>query len=126
MKERSEKSILNAAMVAVTALPDVMAWRNNTGMAWQGKQRAVRVGPPVIVERGMIILADARPITFGLPGSADILGVHDGRAFGIETKALFGKQRDQQAKFQAVFSAAGGLYGLAYTPEQAVQLLTKG
>lgn len=120
---RSEKSILNEALVLVSALPETLAWRNNTGMAWQGQQRPVRVGQTLHVERGMVVLIDARPITFGLPGSADILGVSRGRAIAVETKALWGKQREQQALFQRAFSAAGGLYGLAYTPQQAVDLL---
>lgn len=120
---RSEKSILNEALVLVSALPDTLAWRNNTGMAWQGQQRPLRVGQTIRVERGMVLLFDARPITFGLPGSADILGVSGGRAFGIETKALWGKQAEQQKRFEAAFKRAGGVYGLAYTPEQAVAIL---
>lgn len=120
---RSEKSILNEALVLLSALPETLVWRNNTGMAWQGTQRPVRAGQMVRIERGMVLLTDARAITFGLPGSADILGVSGGRAIGIETKALGGKQREQQKRFEEAFARAGGLYGLAYTPQQAVDLL---
>jgi ribosomal protein L3 len=71
----------------------------------------------------MVVLYDARPIRFGLVGSGDIIGVSRGRGFAIETKKLTGKQAEQQAKFGAAFERAGGIYGLAFTPDQAVRLL---
>lgn len=126
MTDRSEKSILNGSLVAVSALPDVLAWRNNTGMAWQGQQRPVRVGQTVVVQRGMIILTDARPITFGLPGSGDILGVQAGRAFALEGKTRTGRQRETQMKFQAAFERAGGLYGLFRSEDEALAILRRG
>ncbi len=126
MTDRSEKSILNAALVDVTALPDVMAWRNNTGQAWQGTQLSLAVGRSITIARGMLVLADARPITFGLPGSADILGVQRGRAFALEGKARTGRQRDTQARFQAAFERAGGLYGLFRSEDEALAILGRG
>lgn len=122
--KRSEKAVQNEALVAVSQLPKTMAWRNNTGMAWQGTQRPLKIGQPLVVQRGMVVLFDARPITFGLPGSGDLLGVSDERAFAIEMKALGGKQREQQLKFQRAFEAAGGLYGIAHSAEEALELLT--
>lgn len=119
----SEKRILNESLVAVTALPGVLAWRNNTGQAWQGTHHRAAVGQQITVRPGMVILTDARPISFGLPGSADILGVARGRGFGIETKTAAGKQSEQQRKFQAAFERAGGLYGVARSPEEAVAIL---
>lgn len=125
MTDRSEKSILNGALIALSREPSTLVWRNNTGQAWQGQRIAARVGQPVIVKPGMVILHDARPITFGLPGSADILGVSDGRAIGIETKTRTGKQRETQEKFQRAFEKAGGLYGLARSEDEALAILRK-
>lgn len=124
--DRSEKSILNASLVAVTAVAETMAWRNNTGMAWQGLQRPLRVGQMVRIERGMVLLCEARPITFGLPGSADILGVRRGRGFALEGKARRGRQADTQARFQAAFEGAGGLYGLFRSEDEALAILERG
>lgn len=123
MADRSEKAILNAALVAITAEPDVMAWRNNTGMAWQGTKLNVAPGRPVVMRQGMVILADARPIIFGLPGSGDILGVKAGRAFALEGKTLTGKQRETQRRFEIAFARAGGLYGLFRSEDEALALL---
>lgn len=122
----SEKRILNEALIAVSALPGVLAWRNNSGQAWQGQRVMVGTGQHLIIRPGMVVLQDARPITFGLPGSADILGVIEARAFGVETKTVTGRQSDQQKKFQAAFERAGGLYGVARSPEEAVALLRGG
>lgn len=122
----SEKRILNESLVAVSALPDVLAWRNNTGQAWQGTHYRAATGQKITVQPGMVILMDARPIAFGLPGSADILGVRRGRGFGIECKTPTGRQSEQQQKFQAAFERAGGLYGIARSPAEAVRIITGG
>lgn len=125
MTERSEKSILNAALVAVTSRPGVMAWRNNTGMAWQGDKLQVRVGQTITIRPGMTVLTDARPIIFGLPGSGDILGVNNGRGFALEGKTRTGQQRETQRKFEAAFTRAGGFYGLFRSEDEVLDLLGK-
>ncbi|AYJ85761.1 hypothetical protein D3Y57_06980 [Sphingomonas paeninsulae] len=126
MKDRSEKAIMNASLVEVSSLPETLAWRNNTGMAWQGIQRPVRKGQTLIVQAGMVVLMEARPITFGLPGSGDILGVNAGRAFALEAKTLTGKQHETQLRFQAAFERAGGLYGVFRSEEEALAILGRG
>lgn len=115
----SEKSILNETIVRVSALPETCVWRNNTGMAWQGQQINARVGTYVKVERDMVLLRDARPVRFGLPGSSDIIGAHAGRPVAIETKAANGQQAELQSSFERAWVKAGGLYVLARTASDA-------
>jgi hypothetical protein len=105
----SEKRILNEGLVLVSALPGVMAWRNNSGQAWQANRVERRPG-------GVVILYEARPVQFGLPGSGDILGCAPGFAFALEAKTDTGRQSEQQKKFQAAFERAGGRYGLFRSP----------
>lgn len=119
----SEKRILNEGLVAVSSLADVMAWRNNSGQAWQGTRLHAGIGRPVVIRPGMVVLQDARPITFGLPGSGDILGVLHGLAFSLEAKTDAGRQSDQQKKFQAAFERAGGRYGVFRSAAEAVALM---
>ncbi|TKD50558.1 hypothetical protein [Sphingomonas baiyangensis] len=126
MTDRSESAILKAALCDVSREPGVMAWRNNTGMAWQGQRMLTRPGQSLTIRKGMVVLVDARPITFGLAGSADILGVHEGRAFALEAKTRVGRQSEQQQKFQAAFERAGGLYGLFRSEDEALRILRGG
>lgn len=123
MKGPSEKKILNDSLIAVSALPDTMAWRNNTGMAWQGEDVRVGVGQTIVVTRGMKILRDARPVTFGLLGSGDIMGVTRGRAWALEIKDANGRQADSQMKFQRAFELAGGSYKLVRSAEAAEEFI---
>lgn len=120
---KSEQLILQETLIAVTAEPGTMAWRNNTGQAWQGERISRAPGVMIQVERGMCILRNARPISFGLPGSPDIIGVRDGRGFGLEMKSLTGVLRETQPKFARAWQRAGGLYGVPRSVEEALRIL---
>lgn len=119
----SEKKILNDSLIEVTAIPDTMAWRNNTGMAWQGEEVRCGVGQTIVVQRGMKILRDARPVQFGLLGSGDIMGVTKGQAWALEIKDANGRQQDSQIKFQRAFELAGGKYRLVRSADFAVSFI---
>lgn len=74
-------------------------WRQNTGAAvtvYKGKRSFTR---------------------FGLPGSADISGLRDGRRIEIEVKAPKGRQTIYQEQFQKMIEENGGLYVLARSLE---------
>ena len=87
----ADGGIIPEILVIITAFPDGMFWRNNTGAG----------------------LLRGRWIEFGLTGSPDILGCYRGRAIGIECKSSTGQQRKHQIDFQAAWERAGGLYILA-------------
>lgn len=113
--DRSEKAIQNDALVELwrVFLPlGCFWWRENTGTAWQGKK--------VKHDKDILVLADARPIKFGLEGIADIMGHCRGLAFAIEMKDSVGRQRTQQKRFEEAWTKGGGIYILARTVEQAV------
>lgn len=116
----SEKARLNDILIAVTALDRTCAWRNNTGMAWQGHQRRARVGETVRVEPGMVILTGARTIRFGVAGSADIIGAHAGHPLAVEVKDETGRQSEVQICFEQAWRKAGGIYVLARDVDEAI------
>lgn len=120
---RSEKAILNATLVQVSALPETIVWRNNTGTAWQGDRLRLRPGQWIEVQPDMVVLANARPITFGLSGSGDILGASRGRPVSIETKKHSGSQSGIQRNFERAWVRCGGLYVLARSAEDALAAL---
>lgn len=121
----SEKKILNDTLVKVSALPETFIWRNNTGTAWQGEEVATYPGTSIPVPPGVKVLVNARPVSFGLPGSPDIIGTSRGRAIGIEIKAALGRQSTVQRNFERAWRAAGGEYILDRDAEAIRRRLLK-
>lgn len=119
----SEKRVLADTLVALSAEPDTLLWRNNTGQAWQGRRVEGRPGSTVKLEHGMVILRNARPIRFGLEGSGDIIGACQRRPLAVETKTLTGRQRESQIMFERAWVKAGGIYILARSATEAKERL---
>lgn len=82
--------------------PHGMFWRNNSGV---GK-----------TDYG------AR-ISFGCPGSGDILGVFKGKPIAIEVKTETGRQSAQQKSWQQSWEECGGIYILARSPGEVWERL---
>lgn len=91
---RSERAILADILLAIGNRQDLRVWRNNSGALKDAQGHLIR---------------------FGLPGSADILGIlkPTGRFLAIECKTEIGKQSDLQKAFQRMIESHGGLYILA-------------
>lgn len=123
---KSEKRIQAETLVALSALPDTLVYRNNTGSAWAGKRVEARVGSSITVQKGMTILIDAQPIKFGLPGSADIMGSMQSCALAVEIKDKDGRQQESQKNFERAWHRAGGIYVLARSADEAVDLVQDG
>jgi hypothetical protein len=100
----TETDRIGLILAAITPLPSGAFWRNNTGVLRDRTGRAVR---------------------FGLTGSGDILGSYHGRAVCLEVKTPEGKQRPDQRKFQLWWEAAGGIYAIVRTPEEALAVLRR-
>lgn len=111
----SEAAILQAIRLALGRLPDVRAFRNNTG---------------VLPDRS------GRPIRFGLhPGSSDLIGWRSvvitpemvGRTVAvmvsIEAKAPSGRVAPEQQHWLDTVAAAGGIAGIARSPEDAIAMV---
>jgi hypothetical protein len=117
----SERRILAETLIALSAEPETLVFRNNTGQAWQGRRCEGKPGALVRLEHGMVILRDARPVKFGLEGSGDIIGAAHGRPLAVETKADAGRQRETQMMFERAWVKAGGIYVLARSADEALQ-----
>lgn len=68
----------------------VFVYRNNSGTLW----------------------ANGQPVSFGYPGSADIIGLlpGSGRFLAVECKSPMGKQSRKQIHFQEQIERSGGVY----------------
>ncbi len=63
-------------------------------------------------------------VTVGVPGCADLQGIiKGGMRIELEIKTATGRQEDSQKKFQAMIESMGGIYRIARTPEQAVDII---
>lgn len=103
LQDTTETPVLSAVLVALSVLPETMLWRHNSGAA-----RTV----------------DGRWIKFGLTGSGDIIGCHQGRAIAIETKRpKGGRFSESQINFSIAWRKAGGLYIPARSAEEALDAL---
>lgn len=58
---------------------------------------------------------------FGKVGSADIIGVKDGRMVAIEAKSEKGRQSESQRAFQQRLESEGGFYVLARSVDDVVK-----
>lgn len=82
-------------------------WRNNTGalpINTSGRTRFIR---------------------FGMRGSADIIGLVQGRFVAIEVKTKTGKQSEHQREFQMRVEKSGGIYALVRSSCEALELIKK-
>jgi hypothetical protein len=111
-----EQDILPDVLVAVTALPQTLAWRANSGLflSMDGK-RHVRANIP-----GCADVLGCQAVTI----TPEMVGMTIGRAVAIETKRRTGKQQETQDRFERLWTAAGGVYIIARSAEQAVADLT--
>lgn len=116
---RSEHAIQNDALVCVSAIPDSLFYRNNTGSAWQGQRVRLKPGQMYRYEQGMVVLREGRPISFGLDGSGDLMGSAQGVPVAVEMKDSDGRQRKSQQFFERAWVKAGGIYVLARSAAEA-------
>jgi hypothetical protein len=110
MPERSasrEIDIQQAVLLAIGARRDCRIWRNNVGVAMG---------------------ANGRPIRFGVPGSADILGVLEilpglGRFVGQEVKSPTGRLRPEQIAWAQAMRSVGAAVEVVRSAEEARRAL---
>ncbi|MDO8421135.1 MAG: hypothetical protein Q7S99_03135 [Parvibaculum sp.] len=125
MTDSAATHLVKQTILALSADPDVRAWRNNTGVAWMGR--------PQFMRNGSVLIADPRRVAFGVPGSGDIIGFQRititpemvgqtiGRYITVECKSGKGRQSELQTKFERVATAFGAAYVVARDPADAVK-----
>jgi len=100
----SEQTLVRAILDRLAAMPEVYAWRQNTGVA----------------------KAHGHRIRFGLNGSGDISGIlRGGRRLELEVKLPGGKYgvTEEQEAFGARVLAMGGLWCVVRSVEEAVTVV---
>lgn len=126
MSQKKETRLMKQGQVDHGARRDVRLFRNNVGQAWQGRRLKYQPGQFHKVERGDVILSEARPVEFGLAvGSGDLIGGKVvritaemvGQLFlrflSVETKTEVGKLSKEQKAWDAFVKQFGGISGVA-------------
>lgn len=124
-----EAEILARTWVALARLRSTL-FRQNTGVAWQGAVE--RISPTTIM------IHNPRPVHFGLcKGSSDLIGwtrktitAEDvGKTVAvftaIELKTRTGRATADQENFIRQVTEAGGIAGVARSPDEGEQLVEK-
>ena len=130
MSQKKETRLMKQGQVDHGSRRDVRLFRNNVGQAWQGRRLKYKPGDYHKVERGDVILSEARPVQFGLAeGSGDLIG---GKVvtitpdmvgqpilvfLSIETKTEKGRLSTEQKKWIQFVQLFGGIAGVARTAE---------
>lgn len=101
----TESQLLDAIRLALGKDPSrAVLWRNNTGIALQGNTR---------VRYGLCV------------GSADLIGVANGRFIALEVKTPTGRVSREQAQFLALVNARGGIGRVVRSVEDALDAVAE-
>lgn len=112
------KAVQNPALLAAGSRPDVLIWRQQSGLfrAYDDPRRVVRVGTPGMSDAMAVVAVTVTP---------EMVGNTIGVAVAPEFKTATGKQRQRQADWQAAFQARGGVYAIVRTPAEMTALIER-
>lgn len=129
-KRKTEAPLLADIRLEIGLRPDVMACRVNAGVfkPLHGNQnRGIRSAPNGFPD---LLVVQAR--TVGVPETINAGGFQPlertvsrtfGQAIAVETKSARGTQRKAQVQFQAAWEAVGGIYILARSVQDVLDIL---
>lgn len=112
-KNRETTHVQHPAMVAVGARPDVLVWRQQSGLFFTREGNPVRVGLTGMADAGMIVAVTITP---------DMVGRTIGVAVQPEFKAG-GQQSEAQANWQRAVEQRGGIYRLVRSSGDMLRLV---
>jgi hypothetical protein len=112
-RNRETRTVQLPAMLAVGQRPDVLIWRQQSGLFYTEQGNPVRVGLPGMSDAGMIVAVTITP---------DMVGKTIGVAVQPEFKAK-SQQTEAQAGWQKAVEQRGGIYRLVRSADEAVALV---
>lgn len=117
-KSREVRTVQNPALLAASAMPGVLAFRQQSGVfrAMDDPTRVVRVGLPGMADAGLIVAVEITPSMVGR-----VVGV----SVQAEYKTATGRQREDQITWEAAVRRAGGVYDLVRSADEMTALIDK-
>ena len=108
-----EAAVLREVHLRLGARPDVRLWRQNTGVAYPLSQVRELVDAVLAGDQraAVAVAREMRPIRYGLPGMADLIGVvqRGGRLLSVEVKSPSGRLSEEQRAWDAMVRRFGGV-----------------
>ena len=132
----NETNIVRTIMLAMSKIKGVRIFRNNQGVGWIGASRLFASKQTVNVEKGDVLIKNARVFHAGLcTGSSDLIGLKSeiitpemvGKKVAIfvatEVKTKTGKASKEQIAFIEMVNNLGGIGFIVTDESQAVEYL---
>jgi len=122
----TEHRLQQAILAAIGSRPGVLVWRQNVGKApsaWRRLPQSLAAWMRSHLGElgvGPLYISGGRLVSYGVEGQADIMAIVGGRFIAIECKSPRGRQSTAQIAWQRAVEAAGGVYVLARTVDDAV------
>jgi hypothetical protein len=106
----TEAQILAAIRLALGRIPDLVLWRNTTGVTSEFDPKT----------------HETRTIRYGLaPGGADLVGCLAGRFIGLEVKTDTGRPTDEQSRWLDLVRLKGGFAAIVRSPAEALAAIER-
>lgn len=115
-KNRETRTVQNPALLAVGARPDVLIWRQQSGVFRQleAPHSPIRVGTPGMADSMAVVSIEITP---------EMVGKRIGVAVAAEFKAGTGRQSEAQRNWQTAFEQRGGIYRLIRSADEMLELV---
>ena len=116
-KNRETRTVQNPALLAVGSRPDVLVWRQQSGVfrQFEAPHDPVRVGMPGIADSMAVVAVTITP---------EMVGKTIGVAVAPEFKTAKGKQTERQKAWQAAFESRGGVYRIIKSAADMLALVS--
>jgi hypothetical protein len=115
-KNAETRTVQNPALLAVGARPDVLIWRQQSGLfrQFEPPHSPVRVGTPGMADSMAVVAVTITP---------EMVGRTVGVAVAPEFKTTRGTQSERQADWQRAFEQRGGVYRLVRSEAEMLALI---
>lgn len=117
-KSREVRTIQNPALLAASALPGVLAMRQQSGVfrSMTDPDRIVRVGVPGLADAGLIVAVTITP---------EMIGRTIGASIQTEFKTAAGRQSADQRTWADAVRRAGGVYQVVRSAAEMIELVER-
>lgn len=112
------RAVQNPALLAASAVPGVLAFRQQSGVfrAMDDPARVVRVGLPGMADAGLIVAVEITPA---------MVGRVIGASLQMEFKTATGRQSADQRSWAEAVRRAGGVYELVRSADQVPEIISR-